>query len=253
MTDTNCDYSTTLAETDINGKLNRGYVTAGEIISMDFSGQNIYYICDGHGDVRILTDQNCSEKAAYRYNAYGELIEKTGYIENNYLYAGEYLDAETGLYYLRARYMDTSTGVFTSMDSYEGNLTDPDTLHKYLYANGDPVTYTDPSGNFFISTQLICIGINNVLQNSQTIVMMGTLNGMIAGSIAHFMGLPSDEVSKAAIAGFVQGCLFGTVAFFTSAVLAISLTQVYMCAAGGMSAASIFTSIYYCLIARFHF
>ena len=61
------------------------------------------------------------------------------------MYAGECYDEENGIYYLRARYMNPSTGTFTSMDSYAGNISDPDTLHKYLYANGNPVKYVDPS------------------------------------------------------------------------------------------------------------
>jgi len=32
------------------------------------------------------------------------------------------------------------------MDSYQGSIYDPVSLHKYLYANANPVKYTDPSG-----------------------------------------------------------------------------------------------------------
>lgn len=42
--------------------------------------------------------------------------------------------------------MDTTTGRFTSMDSYLGSVDDPVSLHKYLYANANPVNYIDPSG-----------------------------------------------------------------------------------------------------------
>ncbi len=37
--------------------------------------------------------------------------------------------------------MDPSTGTFTSMDSYEGRMNDPDSLHKYLNANANPIGY----------------------------------------------------------------------------------------------------------------
>ncbi len=42
--------------------------------------------------------------------------------------------------------MDTTTGRFTSMDSYLGSVDDPVSLHKYLYANANPINYIDPSG-----------------------------------------------------------------------------------------------------------
>mgnify|MGYP000893887648 FL=1 len=32
------------------------------------------------------------------------------------------------------------------MDSYEGSIDDPVSLHKYLYANNNPVMCSDPSG-----------------------------------------------------------------------------------------------------------
>lgn len=61
-------------------------------------------------------------------------------------YRGEQYDADLGLYYLRARYYNTMTGRFVSMDPENGIVTDPKTLHKYLYTSSDPVNRIDPSG-----------------------------------------------------------------------------------------------------------
>lgn len=41
---------------------------------------------------------------------------------------------------------DTDSGGFTQRDSYEGEISNPLTLHKYLYAHGNPASFTDPSG-----------------------------------------------------------------------------------------------------------
>ena len=82
------------------------------------------------------------------YAAYGNLLEQTGTTENDYLYTREHYNASTGLYYLRARYMDPETGTFTSMDTYAGTLDNLVSLHKYLYANANPVIYTDLAGIF---------------------------------------------------------------------------------------------------------
>jgi RHS repeat-associated protein len=59
---------------------------------------------------------------------------------------GEQYDADLGLYYLRARYYNPATGRFLSRDPNEGNPYDPKSLHKYLYASGDPVNMIDPTG-----------------------------------------------------------------------------------------------------------
>jgi len=45
-----------------------------------------------------------------------------------------------------ARYYNPSTGRFLSRDPLDGDPTDPQSLHKYLYAGGDPVNRIDPSG-----------------------------------------------------------------------------------------------------------
>jgi RHS repeat-associated protein len=61
-------------------------------------------------------------------------------------YRGEQYDPDLGLYYLRARYYNPATGRFMSRDPLEGDPTGPASLHKYLYANGDPTNRIDPRG-----------------------------------------------------------------------------------------------------------
>ena len=94
----------------------------------------------------MITEAFPEGNIVYSYDAYGSLLEKEGGTENEFLYTGEQYNANTGLYYLRARYMNPSAGTFISMDSYQGSIYDPVSLHKYLYANANPVMYTDSSG-----------------------------------------------------------------------------------------------------------
>lgn len=61
--------------------------------------------------------------------------------------------------------MDPSTGTFISMDSYQGSIYDPVSLHKYLYANVNPVMYTDPTGYFFLAEFSIADGIQSTLSS----------------------------------------------------------------------------------------
>ncbi len=85
-------------------------------------------------------------RVSYEYDAFGNEVNHTGTTPNNYLYRGEQYDSDLGLYYLRARYMNPATGRFISRDPEEGKPVDPKTLHKYLYASGDPVNRVDPRG-----------------------------------------------------------------------------------------------------------
>ena len=50
-----------------------------------------------------------------------------------------------------ARWMNANTGRFLTMDSYEGEQSQPLSLHKYLYAHGNPINRIDPSGKSDIS------------------------------------------------------------------------------------------------------
>ncbi len=60
---------------------------------------------------------------------------------------GEQLDANTGFYNLRARWMNPAIGRFQSMDSYAGDQYDPLTIHKYSFTSNNPINDVDPSGN----------------------------------------------------------------------------------------------------------
>lgn len=112
-----------------------------------------FYGYDGGGSVRQLTNAAGTVTDTYDYDAFGNLLNSTGSTPNNYKYRGEQYDADLGLYYLRARYYNPQTGRFMSRDPYkprligpDGTPIDPKVLHKYLYANGDPVNGADPVG-----------------------------------------------------------------------------------------------------------
>ena len=96
--------------------------------------------------MRQLTNTAGAVTDTYDYDAFGNKINSTGTTPNNYLYRGEQFDSDLGLYYLRARWMNPLTGRFMSRDPEDGKLLDPKTLHKYLYADGDPVNGLDPTG-----------------------------------------------------------------------------------------------------------
>jgi RHS repeat-associated protein len=84
----------------------------------------------------------------YDYDAFGNILSQVGGTSNVYLYSGEQNDPNLGFYYLRARYLNQVSGRFLSMDSVDGDFTDPRSLDRFSYVSNDPVDTTDPSGNF---------------------------------------------------------------------------------------------------------
>jgi RHS repeat-associated protein len=137
-------------EETVNGVVQRTYTYGLQRISetqmLNGAWTTSFYGYDGAGSVRELTDTTGKVTDEYEYDAYGNSFTKQGTTPNNYLYRGEQYDSDLGLYYLRARYYNPMTGRFPSRDPEDGNASDPKTLHKYLYASGDPVNRVDPLG-----------------------------------------------------------------------------------------------------------
>ena len=134
-------------ELDANDKVIKHYTIADELIGFEYDSADYCYVNNGHGDVAFITDGSGAIVNTYSYNAYGTALICDEKVSNAFRYTGEYYDAESGLYYLRARYMNPETGTFTQEDTYQGNIYDALSLHKYLYAQDNPVSYIDPTGN----------------------------------------------------------------------------------------------------------
>lgn len=76
----------------------------------------------------------------FAYSSFGKTTDGTGI---PFKYTGRYFDAETGLYYYRARYYSPIIGRFLQTDT----IGYADGLNWYAYVGNDPVNMTDPSGN----------------------------------------------------------------------------------------------------------
>lgn len=103
-----------------------------------------YYLSDGVGNVRYVTDSVGSSIQAYTYDPYGNEVT-TGNL-SNFTFQSQEKDREADLTYLRARYYDPSTGSFISRDPVAGTFSDPRSQHGYSYAHNDPINLSDPSG-----------------------------------------------------------------------------------------------------------
>lgn len=166
IVDENRDYAQVLEEIQNNAVQVR-YSYGHDLISQQRNGAKSFYHYDGLGSTRGLSDSSGVITDTYDYEAFGELLNQTGDTENSYLFTGEQFDSGLNQYYLRARYYNQAIGRFTQMDSWMGNNHDPVTLHKYAYGNADPVTYTDPTGNFGLASFGVASNIRMTLTNIQ--------------------------------------------------------------------------------------
>lgn len=82
-------------------------------------------------------------KESVRYGAWGNVLSSTGASANRLRYTGREYDADTQLYYYRARYYDPGLGRFISEDPLGFDAGDS---NFYVYVRNNPVNATDPSG-----------------------------------------------------------------------------------------------------------
>jgi RHS repeat-associated protein/uncharacterized repeat protein (TIGR01451 family) len=142
----------------VGGVVQHTFTYGHDLISQNrLSGNTVtpsFYGYDGLGSVRFLTNAAGTITDRYDYDTFGSLITMTGSTPNRYLFTGEQLDANLGLYYLRARYYNTDSGRFWSRDSLEVNPNDPYELNRYVYVANNPVNATDPTGYSILATGL---------------------------------------------------------------------------------------------------
>jgi RHS repeat-associated protein len=100
-----------------------------------------FYHHDQLGSTRLITDITGSSQAAYSYDAYGNLTASAGTVTNPLRLGGQYQDAESGFYYLRARYYDPGSAQFLSRDPAVAT-----TRSAYAYVADNPLNASDPSG-----------------------------------------------------------------------------------------------------------
>jgi RHS repeat-associated protein len=103
-----------------------------------------YFAYDGLGSVRQVTDATGGVLLAQTFDPYGNAYARTLDAEwtggARFGFTGEYTDAN-GLLFLRARYYNPLAGRFFQMDPSRQEM------NPYQYSMGNPILYTDPSGN----------------------------------------------------------------------------------------------------------
>ena len=101
---------------------------------------------DHLASVRFVTDASGALVEQTGYAAYGEKTNASFATSKSYI--GERFDAETGLLYLNARYMDPAFGRFISPDDWDPVLEGVWT-NRYAYAQNDPLNKADNNGHDF--------------------------------------------------------------------------------------------------------
>jgi len=139
-----------ILELDAEGEAVTRYVRGDRYIArIDVTSQSAaYYFYNGHAYVVQTVTESGEQLNAYEYDIFGNPILTIETHANAIRYSGEFYDAETGLYYLRARYYAPYIGRFITEDTYKGDILNPLSLNLYTYVHNDPINFWDPTGHW---------------------------------------------------------------------------------------------------------
>ena len=214
-------YPQVLAEV-VNGSVVRSYSYGLNRISMTdvTAGKTYYFGTDGAGSTRALMDEAGVVTDTFDWAADGILLNHTGTTVCPFGFQGEYTDGDTGLVYLRARWMNPQTGRFMGMDTYEGAKKDPLGLNKYEFVKGDGgVNRMDPSGQSSIAEVSTASAVQGVLSNEALVHFLGAVSAL--GLALHnlptrfFHYTTGEKLELILESGFI-GLQDGPVSYYTS-------------------------------------
>ena len=127
-----------------------------EPIAVTKGGSTFFYHQDGLGSVTDLTDSTGVTAKSYAYDAYGNILESPGSVDQPYTYTGREFDSESELSYYRARYYDPTTGRFLQKDPilFFGGI------NLYSYVGNNVPNRIDPRGLISCGELFNCIERN---------------------------------------------------------------------------------------------
>ena len=124
------------------------YVYGLGLIGEEKCGDFKTYHFDYRGSTAAITDSCGNVTDTFEYDTYGNLTGRTGNSFVIFGYNGRdgVVTDKNGLIYMRARYYNPLMHRFINADVVPGEISDAVTLNRYAYANGNPVSNTDPFG-----------------------------------------------------------------------------------------------------------
>jgi RHS repeat-associated protein len=111
-------------------------------------GNNVYYFATDHlGSTTVLLNSSGTIRHNVRYDPWGKERWSSGLAETNYMYTGQWNDANLGLYNYNARYYDPAIGKFISADVIVPEPASPQSLNRFAYARNNLLNRIDPNGH----------------------------------------------------------------------------------------------------------
>jgi RHS repeat-associated protein len=154
--------------TDGNGNVVSDYVYGGSsiIARLDSNGNPIYYLTDSMGSVIGLVNGDGNLVSRIVYDGFGnvESGDDGSSLGGDFRFQGQWLESESGLYYMRARDYDAETGLFLSRDPVDMQEQGVEAFNPYQFAFNNPFIYSDPTGMFTIAELNVANRMQDILR-----------------------------------------------------------------------------------------
>lgn len=107
-----------------------------------------YYHSNFRGDTVALSDSSGKVTDTVAYDVFGAVVSRTGTSSTPFLFNGLYgvQTDSNGLYYHRSRYYSPILRRFLNQDTILGEISVPQSLNRFAYVNGNPISFIDPFG-----------------------------------------------------------------------------------------------------------
>ncbi len=151
-----------------------------------------YHHRDHLSGIRVITNATGAEVSRTTYRPYGDKGKTSGTHAESKGYIGERHDAETGLVYLNARYLDPIIGRFTSPDWWDPDLPGVGT-NRYAYSANDPINKSDPNGHMFDTSPFDGLDSGDSDNPGHSELDAGIDNDTSAPDIGSVLGDSNDE------------------------------------------------------------
>jgi RHS repeat-associated protein len=180
----------------------------GLISAEDARGELNVFHWDHLGNILAVTDAQGNIIDKYMFDPYGQITNRQGTSDNPFTFTGGYgvMDDGNGISYMRARSFSPQTARFIQKDFLFGRFGNPQSLNRYAYVMGNPVSFIDPLG---LTGKDIAIGIG--IGIGIGIVGGAVVGGIIGGIVGFFSGGGAAGAITGAIGGAIGGTVGGAV------------------------------------------
>jgi RHS repeat-associated protein len=190
-----------IGESDAAGSFSKEYLYRGSsrLALVDVSSEEIYYYGNDHlGTPIILTDSTNTVVWEAVYKPFGEAeVNPNSEVVNNFRFAGQYFDEETGLHYNYYRYYNPSTERYLKADpiGLDGGI------NLYAYVDNNPINDTDFIG---LARYLVWFDMKSV-----SVVIAPVGRTKITGTVVSTKRNPDGTYSAIQFEGIFYGGALG--------------------------------------------